>query len=176
MDFSENLSVPVEYEPQSLHWAHDQVTVHSGILKAHGHKSYPPYFSDSKIHDQVFVNEVLLEMLQNVDDIDKIDTILIESNYCFNQYKCAQHFYHLQSISNKFNKNLIQVYGVAGHGKGEVDHVGGLAKVIIHQRVAAGDVFLSSSLMVNSSLITWMLSSKTVAILNTLLKRLILLF
>ena len=38
---------------------------------------------------------------------------------------------------------------VAGHGKGEVDHVGGLAKVIIRQRVAAGDVFLSSSTMVD---------------------------
>ena len=148
VDFSENLSVPVKYEPQSLHWAHDQVTVHSGILKVQGYKSYHPYFSDSKLHDQVFVNEVLLEMLQNVDDFDKVDTILIESD-SFNQYKCAQHFYHLQSISNKFNKNLICVYGVAGHGKGEVDHVGGLAKVIIRQRVAAGDVFLSSSTMVD---------------------------
>ena len=72
MDFSENLSVSVKYEPQSLHWALDQVIVHSGILKGHGHKSYHPYFSDSKIHDQVFVNEVLLEMLQNVGVLAKV--------------------------------------------------------------------------------------------------------
>ena len=91
-DFFENLSVPVKYEPQSLHWAHDQVTVHSGILKVQGFKSYHTYFSDSKLHDQVFVNEMLLEMLQNVDDFDKADTILIESDNYFNQYKCAQHF------------------------------------------------------------------------------------
>ena len=40
------------------------------------------------------------------------------------------------------------VTSVAEHVKGEVvDNVGGLAKVIIHQQVAASDVFLSSSMM-----------------------------
>ena len=83
-----------------------------------------------------------LEMLQN--DFDKIDTTSVESDNCFNQYKCAQHFYHLKSISNKFKT----VTSVAEHVKGEVvDNVGGLAKVIIHQQVAASDVFLSSSMM-----------------------------
>ena len=149
MDFSENLSVPVKYEPQYLHWAYDQVTVHSGILKLHGHKSYHPYFSVGKIHDQVFVNDVPLEMLQNVDDFDKTDAILIKSNNCFKKYKCAQNFYHLQYISNKLNKNFIRVYDAAGHGKSEVDHVGGVAKVIICQQVAAGDVFPLSSTMVD---------------------------
>ena len=28
IDFSENLQVPVKFEPQSLHWSHDQITVH----------------------------------------------------------------------------------------------------------------------------------------------------
>ena len=78
--------------------------MHSGILKVHVHNK--------------------------VDDFDKIDTILIESDDSFNQYKRAQHFYHLQSITNKFHKNLICVCSVAVHGKGEVDHDGGLAKVI----------------------------------------------
>ena len=57
----------------------------------------------------------LLEMLQNVDDFEQIDTILIESDNCFNQYKYALHFHNLQSIPNKFNKSLICVYGVTGH-------------------------------------------------------------
>lgn len=46
IDFAENLTVPVKFEPQSLHWAKEQVTVHSGILKTNGQKSYHPYFSD----------------------------------------------------------------------------------------------------------------------------------
>ena len=54
IDFAENLTVPVKYEPQSLHSAHEQVTVHSGIMKVNGEKTYP-YFSDSLKHDQVFV-------------------------------------------------------------------------------------------------------------------------
>ena len=38
IDFSENLTVPVKFEPQSLHWSHEQITVHSDILKVSGEK------------------------------------------------------------------------------------------------------------------------------------------
>jgi len=43
---------------------------------------------------------------------------------------------------------MIRCYGVAGHGKGEVDHVGGLTKVKIRREVAAGHVLQTSSVMV----------------------------
>ena len=145
VDFSENLTIPVKYEPQSLHWAHEQVTVHSGILKVNGVKSYYSYFSDTKVHDQVFVNTVLQEMLSEVENMEKHDTILIESDNCSSEYKSSQHFCNIQELSNKLNKTIIRVYGAAGHGKGEVDHVGGLAKVSICHRVAAGEVFTNSS-------------------------------
>ena len=36
IDFSENLKLPVKYEPQSLHWCHEAITVHSDIIKLHG--------------------------------------------------------------------------------------------------------------------------------------------
>ena len=39
LHFSEDLSVPVKFEPQSMHWHYEQVTVHSGILKQRGEKS-----------------------------------------------------------------------------------------------------------------------------------------
>ena len=52
LDFSENLKVSVKYEPQSLHWSHEQITVHSGILKVDGVKSYHPYLSHDRNHDQ----------------------------------------------------------------------------------------------------------------------------
>ena len=38
---------------------------------------------------------------------------------------------------------------IAGHGKGEVDHVVGLAKVAIGQAVASGHLFLNSFEMVD---------------------------
>ena len=65
VDFSENLSVPVKYEPMSLYWGHEQVTVHLGILKVNGEKFYHPYLSDDRKHDQVLVRKVIQEMLDH---------------------------------------------------------------------------------------------------------------
>ena len=42
VDYSENLSIPLKFEPQSLHWSHAQVTVHSGIVKTPTEKTYHP--------------------------------------------------------------------------------------------------------------------------------------
>ena len=46
LDFSENITLPVNKEPQSLHWAgcKEQKTVHSGITKVGGTKNIPPLF------------------------------------------------------------------------------------------------------------------------------------
>ena len=38
VDFPENFKVPVKYEPQSIHWSHEQVTIHSAILKYQGRR------------------------------------------------------------------------------------------------------------------------------------------
>ena len=43
----------------SLYWCHQQVTVHSGILKTNGSEIYHAHFSDNCKHGQVFVNDVL---------------------------------------------------------------------------------------------------------------------
>ena len=102
IDFAENLTVPVKYEPQSLHWCHEQVTVHSGIMKVKGEKTYHPYFSDSLRLDQVFVKKVLEEMLSDIE-IPQESTIVIESDNCTSQYKSVQHFHNLQEISTKYN-------------------------------------------------------------------------
>ena len=44
---------------------------------------------------------------------------------------------------------VIQVYSIAGHGKGEVDHVGGLSKVTVRREVAAGETLQFSREMVD---------------------------
>ena len=48
IDFSENLKLPVKFEPPPLHWCHEAITVHSDIVKLHGEKGYHPYVSDDK--------------------------------------------------------------------------------------------------------------------------------
>ena len=82
IDSSENLSIPVKYEPQSLHWSHEQVTIHAGILKVCGEKSYHPYLSADRKHDQHFVQVALEEMLSEVENIPPDSTIIIESDNC----------------------------------------------------------------------------------------------
>ena len=147
VDFAENLTIPVKCEPQALHWCHDQATVHSGILKANGMKSYHTYFLDSKIHDHVLADLAIKEMSSEAD-ISDFDVIIIESDNCSGQYKSAQHFHDMQNLANLHNKTVIRPYSVAGHGKGEEDHVGGVAKVSIRMKVAAGGTFTNSEEMV----------------------------
>ena len=40
MDFSGNLSIPLQYEVQSKYWVKKQITVHGGVLKAEWQKVY----------------------------------------------------------------------------------------------------------------------------------------
>lgn len=120
VDFAENLTVPVKFEPQSLHWSKEQVTVHSGILKYNGHKSYHPYFSDTRVHDQVFVRLTVDEMISEVPNLNSYEAVIVESDNCSSQYKSARHFSDMQDLSNRLDKKVIRIYGIAGHGKGEV--------------------------------------------------------
>ena len=85
VDFSENLSVPVKFQPQSMHWCHQQVRIHSGITKINGEKTYHPYFSEDKTHDSVFSNIAIKEMLDGAD-LQEAEVIIIESD----NYKSVQ--------------------------------------------------------------------------------------
>ena len=109
---------------------------------------YHPNVSDSRVHDQVFVHQALQEMIDQTD-IPEGTRLVIESDNCTGQYKSTQHFYHLQRLSSELNKIIIRMYGIASHGKGEVDHVGGVAKVAVRREIAGGQVFTSSAQIVS---------------------------
>ena len=87
-------------------------------------------------------------MLSDIE-IPQESTIVIESDNCTSQYKSVRHFHDLQEISTKYITMLVRVFGIARarHGKGEIDHVGRLAKVAIRQAVALGKYFNSSKEM-----------------------------
>ena len=149
VDFSENLTIDILWEIQSLHWCKKQVTVHSGVIKTpDGTKTYHPYISDTRDHDQPFVKLVTKEMLSTTDT-DDANVILVESDNCSGQYKSAEHFHDLQMISNDENKTLVRFYGVEGHGKGEVDHVGGIAKVFARDQINRGVIFSGAAHIVS---------------------------
>ena len=133
-DFSENLTIGIKWEPQSLHWSKTQVTVHSGIVRTPYQKTYHPYLSDSREHDQTFVYMALKEMLDSTEITD-LETIIIESDNCTVQYKSAEHFSDIKKFSDEYQYPVIRLYGIAGHGKGEVDHVGVLPKLLFGMKL-----------------------------------------
>ena len=98
IDFSENLKLPVKFEPQSLHWCHETITMNFGIVKLHREKSYRSFVFDDKKYDQTFVKHVFEEMLETVENISKI--CIIERDNCSSQYKSVQHFHDIQNIYN----------------------------------------------------------------------------
>ena len=59
-------------------------------------------------------------MISEISNINSYNAIIIESDNCSGQYKSAQHFLDMQVLSNRLNKPIIRIYGIAGHGKGEV--------------------------------------------------------
>lgn len=66
---------------------------------------------------------------------------VIDSDNCTAQYKSGLNFHHYQQIADDYNKTLIKMYGIPSHGKGEVDHVGGTAKVVARRLAAAEFAF-----------------------------------
>ena len=70
INFSENLSVLVKFEPQSLHWSHEQVTVHSGITKACCEKNYHVHLSHDKKQEQFVLHLALTNMINNTNAPD----------------------------------------------------------------------------------------------------------
>ena len=124
----------------SLHWSKKQMTVDSGITKTnYGKKVYHPYVFDSSEHDLAFVNFAMNTIL-SLTDLKDVKQILIESDNYSGHYKSAQHFYDLQNIANHKNKIVIRFYRLEGLGKGEVNHVGGIAKVSTHE-ITRGAIF-----------------------------------
>ena len=123
-----------------MHWSYAKVNVHSGIIKVDDEKIYNVDLSENPKHNQTFVKIILHDMLNNVNLTNK--KIIIECNNCSSQYKSVKQLYDLQKLTNTYQTQVIWVFGVAGHGKGEVDHVGGTSKVAVRWEITAGKVLL----------------------------------
>ena len=129
-----------------MHWSKRQVTVHSGIVKVNGIKEYHPYLTEDNQHDQALV-WVNLERLVDVAAMRSPSAILVESDNG-NDYKSAQHFFDVQRICDKVRVPIIRAYGTPEHCKHEVDHVGGVAKMVLRRAVASGEFFEDVGAMV----------------------------
>ena len=146
LDFSENITLPVKEEPQSLHWGgcKAEITVHSGISRSNGNKTYHAHISDNLTHDQAFVKIVVQEMLDHIS-AQPGNTIIMSSGNCTSQYKSSKHFHDLKTIAKTYNIRIVCIYGIPGHGRNEIDTVGGTQKIALRRAVAEGKFFSSAS-------------------------------
>ena len=151
MDFSENLTLPIKFEVQSKYWSKKAVTVHTGVLKhvSRDLKVYHSVLSDDKTHDQVFVGKVMDQIIAEIpEDAGQgepgppvKEPLMAVSDNCSGQYKSSQHFHDLQNLATHHGRVIIRLYGVAGHGKSEVDGVGAVVKVAVRNAVGKGEYF-----------------------------------
>ena len=150
LDFSENLTIPVPEEPLSLHWGgcKEDVTIHSGKSERDGVKTYHAYISDDLTHDQAFVKIAIREILDDIK-ISPGDTLIVISDNCTSQYKSAHNFHDLESLAKEYKINIVRIYGIPGHGKNEIDTVGGTQKIAIRRAVSNRMVFDRASACVD---------------------------
>ena len=126
----------------------ETLTVHSGILKCNGDKSYHAYLSNDRLHYQFFVDIVTREMLQEAE----IPTggnafIVMETDNCASQYNSSVHFDLVQRLADELKCRVIRIFSIPEHGKGEVDHVGGITRTAIASGEHVADSHSALSLL-----------------------------
>lgn len=139
IDYSENLSIPVQREPQSMYWIRKAVSIMNGISET-PEKVYHGHLSESRVHDQVYTKESLSRIIRSIPGYEQY---VIRSDNA-GHFKCAQCFYDLQALSNEYSITIVRVYGTSGHGKGEIDSVGGHLKNAIRKKISTGSYILNT--------------------------------
>ena len=140
IDFSENLQIPIQKEPQSLYWVRKAISILCGITNVGKYgKTYHGMLSEDRDHDQTYTYEGLMGI---------ISTSPIRSNIVIRSdathFKCAECFDDLQSLSDDFQATVVRVYGIAGHEKGEIDSVGGHLKNAVRSSIQKGQIIVNA--------------------------------
>ena len=115
---------------QSLHYS---IVIHQNDAL-----SFVYHLSDDTGHDPTFVDEVLNDIFGrwNIHN----ETILLKSGNAENQYKDEYTFAYYQNLANKYNVQVICLYGVAGHGKRLIDAISSFGvKSILRKDIVTGD-------------------------------------
>ena len=101
--------------------------------------------SDDRKHNQHFAQSCIERMFE-APELQAFDmtNVIIESDNFSEQYKSSPHFHAMQKIANRYNIPVIRIYEIAEHGKGEINHIRGIAKNTICQEAAKGESFFSA--------------------------------
>ena len=146
VDFSENYTLKVQNEIQSMHWHNDQITILVHItykLNPDWHaendeplllKEFHYYVSDDKTHDSLFVQHCFMLNWDHVKSQGFMpENHIVWSDGCSGQFKSARAWYFISHYPNLTSSatmregcQIVWNYFASGHGKGEVDGAGAL--------------------------------------------------
>ena len=106
--------------------------------------SFVYHLTDDTGHDPTFVDEVLNDIFGRWNI--RNETILLKSGNAENQYKDEYTFAYYQNLADKYNVQVICLYGVAGHGKGLIDAISSFGvKSILRKDIVTGDRWCKNS-------------------------------
>lgn len=134
MDFSENPTQTFLYESQPMYYGKVSITLHNTIVSEWDEesgdfsKTYVHHLSDNKKHNASFVNELIGDVLPLLECETKPKAVIMLSDNCSSQYKCVGAFNYMLQWVHEYGIEIVKIYGVAGHGKSEIDSAGGLVK------------------------------------------------
>jgi hypothetical protein len=149
VDFSENYSMKIQNETQSMHWRSQQVSLLVHITyrlnPSWSEENNEPlllkeihyYVSNDKVHDSLYVQHCFLmhwNFMKGQDFTPK--NHIVWSDGCSGQFKSARAWYFISrypslTITDGILPEGCQMlwnYFASGHGKGEVDGAGALCK------------------------------------------------
>ena len=116
-----------------MYWVRKAISILCGITYCGEYgKYYHKLLSGDRRHDPVYTYEGLKVILHNSP---ARRTYVVRSDNA-NHFKCAECFDDLQRLCNEDEINILRVYGIASHGKCEVDSMGGHLKNPIRKAIA----------------------------------------
>lgn len=128
LDYSENLQFTAKKEAQAAHFNKVATSLHCTVVHDRDENGevlnkYVYHFSDNITHDASFTFCVIKDLIASL--YPDLLIIRLKSDNCSTQYKCRHTFFRHKKLSVELGKIIVVYYGVAGHGKGLVDAMGG---------------------------------------------------
>ena len=109
-----------------MYYGKISIALHNTILLVNEEdqlkKVYIHHTSDNKKHNAKFVNYCVKDIMPLTGG--KRTIVLLPDN-CSAQYKCVGFFNFMLVWASTYDIEVIKTYGVAGHGKSEIDSAGG---------------------------------------------------
>ena len=154
MDFSENYSFSMKYEPQSYHWVNKQITLFP-VVCYYRCPEHPESVVTEAVHiitsDKQHDGHAVACFLNRINDHLRVDhgiksQLQIQfSDGCSCQFKSKLPFSDISSGNEDFGYPIIRNFFGSCHGKSPSDGEGGVVKSKIHQLIKSTGIVINNA-------------------------------